>query len=139
MKIIIYIYDKNKPENFYKKAMAEYQKRLGRYCNISSHLIRKEKPWKKLLEEKRNGYCVIPGESISSEHFSEHIANWELSGQKEIIFYIADKENFSEEFLPLHQLFSLSKYDINPQMSGLILYEQIYRGYRILNNHPYHK
>lgn len=136
MKIQIYIYDTTKAESFYKKAMAEYQKRLGRYCNISYQLIRKEKQWEKLQSEKNEGYYVMCGKSISSEMLSEEITAWELSGQKEIIFYICN-ENMIPEGIP--HTFSISEYTMNPQMSGLILYEQIYRGYRILNNHPYHK
>lgn len=33
----------------------------------------------------------------------------------------------------------LSDFTMSSNMTGMVLYEQIYRGYRILNNHPYHK
>ena len=34
---------------------------------------------------------------------------------------------------------NLSDFTMNTAMTAMILYEQIYRGYRILNNHPYQK
>ena len=33
----------------------------------------------------------------------------------------------------------LSDFTMSSNMTGMVLYEQIYRGYRILHNHPYHK
>ena len=36
-------------------------------------------------------------------------------------------------------IINLSDFTMNTAMTAMILYEQIYRGYRILNNHPYHK
>ena len=36
-------------------------------------------------------------------------------------------------------IISLSDLSINASMTAMILYEQIYRGYRIMHHHPYHK
>ena len=43
MKYEIYIYEEAKTASFYKKAIAEYEKRLSRYCKISCRFIKKEK------------------------------------------------------------------------------------------------
>ena len=37
------------------------------------------------------------------------------------------------------EILNLSDFTMNTAMTAMILYEQIYRGYRILNHHPYHK
>lgn len=143
MKIEILIFEKKKQESFYKKAIDEYAKRLTRYCSISYKIIKKEKEWRKLLEQKKEGILVKAGSSVSSEEFSHRLKAWELSGEKIIPFYIMEEEE-CEDWLQEYpqvftQVFSLSNYKMCPMMEALILYEQIYRGYRIMYNHPYHK
>ena len=54
MKYEIYIQESKKTQKFCKKAIAEYEKRLSRYCKISCKFIKKEKEWNSLLEKDRN-------------------------------------------------------------------------------------
>ena len=49
MKYEIYIQESKKSQKFCKKAIAEYEKRLSRYCKISCKFIKKEKEWESLL------------------------------------------------------------------------------------------
>lgn len=137
MKYEIYIYEEAKTASFYKKAIAEYEKRLSRYCKISCHFIKKKKEWEKLCTSIEKGIFLFPGtQSISSEEFSTQIKNWEMSGQGKIHFFISLPDDvYAGSKEQLH----LSSFTMDTAMSAMILYEQIYRGYRILNNHPYHK
>ena len=60
MKYEIYIQERKKSQKFCKKAIAEYEKRLSRYCKISCKFVKKEKEWKKkatVYEEKLDN-CI---------------------------------------------------------------------------------
>lgn len=151
MKYEIYIFEEAKTASFYKKAIAEYEKRLSRYCKISCRFIRKEKEWEKLLDsaaamagagdaQNGGGPCLIlPGpDSVSSEGFSEELRRWEMSGQGKKLFFIPGAHFVSPEKEKL-PILNLSDFTMNTAMTAMILYEQIYRGYRIMNHHPYHK
>lgn len=81
----------------------------------------------------------INGKSLSSEQFSEQINLWELSNN-DIIFIIGGSYGISEKVKNRsnYQL-SFSQMTFPHQLMKLILIEQIYRAYAIMNNHPYHK
>ncbi len=153
MKYEIYIQESKKSQKFCKKAIAEYEKRLSRYCKISCKFIKKEKEWESLLvkDTGMKKLIVQPGKAeLTSERLSEQIKNWEGSGIKGIMFLVPE---WREEILADDQTkmasktkqpimiesLILSDFTMSSNMTGMVLYEQIYRGYRILNNHPYHK
>lgn len=153
MKYEIYIQESKKSQKFCKKAIAEYEKRLSRYCKISCKFIKKEKEWESQLvkDTGMKKFIVQPGKAeLTSERLSEQIKNWEGSGIKGIMFLVPE---WREEILADDQTkmasktkqpimiesLILSDFTMSSNMTGMVLYEQIYRGYRILNNHPYHK
>ena len=134
----IHIHCPEKMPSCYRKAILEYDKRLGRYTKISLDVIRKEKDWEKKLAEAENGFYLTTGISSGSEEFSMEIGRWESTGRKEIHFYV-DQEYGTETPVSHLTPFSISRFQMNGSMTVLILYEQIYRAYRILHKHPYHK
>ena len=145
MKYEIYIFEEVKTASFYKKAIEEYEKRLSRYCKISCRLKKKQKEWEKLLAESEGAgdacFVLAGPDSVSSETFSQEIGRWEMSGQGRKRFFIpAAYLTFTEKNKEGKMaVINLSDFTMNTAMTAMILYEQIYRGYRILNNHPYHK
>lgn len=168
MKYEIYIFEEVKTASFYKKAIAEYEKRLSRYCKIACRFVKKEREWEKLLAEAAdagNACLVQPGpDSVTSESFSQTIGQWEMSGQGKKQFFIPaahfagmeggstpkyykdDKDDIDDtedsgdkDKTENTEILNLSDFTMNTAMTAMILYEQIYRGYRILNHHPYHK
>ena len=134
----IHLYCPEKMPSCYRKAILEYEKRLGRYTKIHLHKIQKEKEWEKSLADAGEGFYLITGGSCGSEEFSRQIGKWESTGRKEIHFYV---DPSCQTEVPSDQLsaFSISRFQINGPMTALILYEQVYRAYRIMHNHPYHK
>ena len=153
MKYEIYIQESKKSQKFCKKAIAEYEKRLSRYCKISCKFIKKEKEWESLLvkDAGMKKFIVQPGKAeLTSERLSEQIKNWEGSGIKGIMFLVPEwnkeilvdaqikKASKTKQPIMIESLI-LSDFTMSSNMTGMVLYEQIYRGYRILNNHPYHK
>ena len=149
MKYEIYIQKPKKTQKFCKKAIAEYEKRLSRYCKISCKFIKKEKEWNSLLAKDTGmkKLLVQPGKAeLTSEKLSDQLKMWEGSGMKGVMFFVpewdeATAEKFVEESNSSNTIepLVLSDFTMSSNMTGMVLYEQIYRGYRILHNHPYHK
>lgn len=153
MKYEVYIQESKKSQKFCKKAIAEYEKRLSRYCKISCKFIKKEKEWESLLvkDTGMKKFIVQPGKAeLTSERLSKQIKNWEGSGIKGIMFLVPEwsEENLADAQTKkasktkqpiMIESLVLSDFTMSSNMTGMVLYEQIYRGYRILNNHPYHK
>lgn len=140
MKFEIYIFETKKTPSFYRKAIAEYEKRLGRYCKISCRFIKKEREWAKAVESSDGGIFVLPGEnSPTSEEFAAQIERWENTGKSRLSFFVPGENPEIKNSSPAFCQLSLSDFSMNSAMSAMVLYEQIYRGYRILNHHPYHK
>ena len=66
-----------------------------------------------------------------------------MRGQGKITFFIPDEEEQDKKARKESDgdrpIISLSDFTMNASMTAMILYEQIYRGYRIMHHHPYHK
>ena len=140
MKYEIYVFSQQKIPSFYKDAIAEYTKRLGRYCKIKCEFIKKPKLWEKKINECREEerVFVLPGkDSVSSEKLSQQMSIWETTGSGKIVFFIPDEEGNTLE--DGERILNLSDFTMNPAMTAMVLHEQIYRGYRIMHKHPYHK
>ena len=145
MKYHIVLFEQEKIRRHLREASAEYMKRLSRYCRLDVSAVKKEKDWVKRWEQSSGRVLLVPGDrSMSSEAFSDRIASWEMSGQGSITFFIPGGlyQNglhacrFDEE---KDELMHLSSFTMDSGLTGVVLLEQIYRGYRILHHHPYHK
>lgn len=126
-------------ESFYREGSFEYQKRLlGRVEIIETENILD------FIKNKPNSYKItmeIEGKALTSPEFAQKLSNIESDGYyNEILFLIGGAEGLSEEVRQLSDFkFSMSKLTFLHQEAVLILIEQIYRAYKILNNEPYHK
>ncbi len=135
IKILINIQKPNKIEQFYKDGYKEYEKRLSRFCKLETIYFKKEIDLKKYLKDGQKVLKLNSSEkTISSENFSEKIKDLSLQSNiySEVVFIIGDFEIDSESF-------TISKSSLCNEMEHLILLEQIYRGYKIMNNESYHK
>ncbi len=126
-------------ESFYHKGALEYQKRLlNRVEIIECDSILN------LIKNKKNSFIItleIEGKALSSIEFANKLKEIENDGYyNEILFLIGGAEGLNKETKALSDFkFSMSKLTFLHQEAVLILIEQIYRAYRILNNEPYHK
>lgn len=142
MRYEVYIQEPKKVQKFCKKAIAEYEKRLSRYCKISCKFIKKDKEWETLLKKDTGmkKFLVKPGKAnLTSEHLSRKIKDWDGSGIKGVQFFVPEYNEENPQEKESIESLVLSDFTMSSNMTGMVLYEQIYRGYRILNNHPYHK
>ncbi len=126
-------------ESYFKEGVFEYQKRLSGRLEIieTSSII-------EYIKNKKNAYIItleIEGKQLSSREFAYKIQGIENSGlANEILFLIGGADGLSQDVRALSNFkFSMSKLTFLHQEAVLILTEQIYRAYKILNNEPYHK
>ena len=138
MKIKVVLEAKLK-ESFYKEGVFEYQKRLlGRVEVVEVNSILE------YIKNKQNSFIItmeIEGKNISSEEFAKKLDDIEKDGYyNEILFLIGGAYGLDNEVRKKSNFkFSMSKLTFLHQEAVLILMEQIYRAYKILNNEPYHK
>ncbi len=124
----------DKIAKFYKEAIKEYEKRLGRYCKIQLIEVKNQDALSKSLSP--NSYKIwitTKGESISSEELAAKINKYAISGHSDMAIIIGGESVQFDEQL------AISTMDMESGLLVTILFEQIYRAYRILNNQPYHK
>ncbi|MBQ8476640.1 23S rRNA (pseudouridine(1915)-N(3))-methyltransferase RlmH, partial [bacterium] len=126
-------------ESFYQQGAMEYKKRLQGQLeivevdNIEQYLKNKKQPFIITLE--------IEGKMLDSVEFANKIREIEQEGfYNEIIFLVGGAQGLSQNVHNMADFkFSMSKLTFLHQEAVLILVEQIYRAYKILNNEQYHK
>lgn len=159
MKITLITVGKIK-EKFYTDAIAEYSKRLSRYCKLdivqvadektpdgASELQErqiKDKEGERILAQIKDGSYVIAlaieGEMLDSEGLAEKIDRLGVGGQSQIVFIIGGSLGLSDAVMRRADYkLSFSKMTFPHQLMRVILLEQIYRSYRIVHGEPYHK
>ena len=139
-----------------KALIEEYTKRLGFYIKFDLDIIPDIKNAKNLSESEqkiKEGQLILNklsptdylilldenGKEFSSIGFSEFLQKKMNSGLKTIVFVIGGPYGFSEEvYQKAEGKVSLSQMTFSHQMIRLFVIEQIYRGFTILNNEPYH-
>ena len=94
-------------------------------------------------EAKEGAYIfalAIDGKELDSVELSKKIENLGTSGISQIIFLIGGSLGMSENLLKRADFkLSFSKMTFPHQLMRVVLLEQIYRSYRIMNGEPYHK
>ena len=82
----------------------------------------------------------INGKLLSSEELSAKINQLGIQGTSHITFIIGGSIGLGKEVLARSDYaLSFSKMTFPHQLMRVILLEQIYRSYRIINGEPYHK
>ena len=82
----------------------------------------------------------LKGKHLTSEEFSKFISNCGVMGNSNIVFVIGGSLGLSEEVIKrANYKLCFSKMTFPHQLFRVMLLEQIYRAYRIINNAPYHK
>ncbi len=79
------------------------------------------------------------GKEVDSLGFSEIMRDKLARGKNSVNFFVGGAYGFGADFLAKTTNLSLSKLTFSHKIVPLILCEQIYRAFCIINNHPYHK
>lgn len=147
-------------ESFYREALSEYRKRLGPYCHMeiievadepapekaspAQEELVKEKEAQRILKRLRENSFVITleitGKKYSSEKFAEKLEDLALAGKSQLVFVIGGSLGLHSSVSARADLkLSFSDMTFPHQLMRVILAEQIYRAFRIINKCPYHK
>lgn len=147
-------------EKFFTDAVAEYAKRLSKYCKLEQIEVADEKAPETLSEKEEiqikdkegerilakisdSAYVIclaIEGKNLSSEELSDKMAQLGLSGDSHLVFIIGGSLGLSQKVLKRADFqLSFSKMTFPHQLMKVVLVEQIYRGFRIMRGEPYHK
>ncbi len=134
----------------------EYKKRLKHYVKFEIEIIPDIKNAKNLSEQQqkeKEGILILnklqntdqmillddKGEMFSSIMFSKYLQKKMNSGLKQLVLVIGGPYGFSDEvYKKSRGKISLSKMTFSHQMIRLFMIEQLYRGFTILKNEPYH-
>jgi len=146
-------------EKYLLEGIKEYAKRLQKYTGLDMIEVSDEKAPENLSEKEMNiikdkegerilskindEYVIalaIEGKNIDSVKLSEKINNIFSYQSSNIVFVIGGSLGLSNNVLTrANELISFSKMTFPHQLMKLILLEQVYRSFRIINNEPYHK
>ncbi|QRM89954.1 23S rRNA (pseudouridine(1915)-N(3))-methyltransferase RlmH [Lacinutrix sp. WUR7] len=134
----------------------DYTKRLGFYIKFELEIIPDLKKVKNLSEDQqkqKEGELILGklnatdvlilldenGKQLDSVGFSNYLQKHMNSGIKQLVFVIGGPYGFSPDVYSKAQgKLSLSKMTFSHQMVRLFVIEQLYRGFTILRNEPYH-
>ncbi len=135
MKIKIYTTTKNKNKSltFHIDMINEYIKRLSKYAKCEVVF------GKKLSKVSKNTkvFLLSASKTNSSEHLAEQLNTLTVTGFSEVVFF-TDISLLDVPELE-YDSFSVSTMNFTELTAVSVLLEQIYRGYKILNNENYHK
>ena len=147
-------------EKYLRDAVAEYAKRLGKYCKLEIIEVADEKTQERASETeemavrskegerilkhvKEDAYVItleIQGNQISSEELADKIEGLGVQGKSHVVFIIGGSIGLGMEVMKRSDYaLSFSRMTFPHQLMRVILLEQIYRGFRIFNGEPYHK
>ena len=124
---------------------AEYLKRLSRYAACDAHELSSEASLMKLIErsEKRTRPELILLDSRGKQLTSEEIANFleyhQAHGTQDLLFAVGPADGWSDATrAQAKTILSFGKITLPHELARVVLLEQLYRGFTILQNHPYH-
>ncbi len=147
-----------KLQKMYLEIQNEFKKRLQRYVKFSLIEVNDEQApekltdaqkkavqlaeWEKIQKKLNDNDFVVAldstGVKLTSEKLALNIEKWQEN--KNIVFILGGSLGFHENALKrANYVLSLSDMTFTHSMARVILLEQIYRGYKIINKEPYHK
>ena len=144
-------------ERYFVDACAEYAKRISRFCRLETvelpettvqnpsaseieTILKKEE---KLILSKLEGYKIaldVQGKELSSEEIAKKLDTVALQGNGTVTFVIGSSHGISKGVLAACDArISFGKITLPHRLARVVLLEQIYRAFSILNGLPYHK
>ena len=147
-------------EKYWTDAIAEYSKRLSRYCTLEIIELKESRlpdkasaadeenvkleEGRAILKTIKDGTYVITleilGKQLTSPELADKIQTLSIEGKSNVAFIIGGSLGLSAEVSKRADYkLSFSKMTFPHQMMRVILLEQIYRGFKIIKNEAYHK
>ncbi|MCB0373428.1 MAG: 23S rRNA (pseudouridine(1915)-N(3))-methyltransferase RlmH [Muricauda sp.] len=155
MKITLLAIGKTDSKNL-QNLEEDYTKRLSHYISFTFDIIpdiknvknlteiqQKESEGEEILKRLQPSDVMVlldeKGKQFSSEIFADYLQKKMNSGLKNLVFVIGGPYGFSDAvYTKAQEKISLSAMTFSHQMVRLFFIEQLYRGFTILRNEPYH-
>ncbi len=147
-------------ERFYAEAAAEFVKRLSRFAAVEVVELPDERApeqlspaerervrsaeGRRILAKLAEGEALVAmdlqGRELTSEAFAARIQGWMTGGRSRIAFAVGGSLGLSREVLArADERISFGKPTFSHQIFRIMLLEQVYRAFKIINGEPYHK
>lgn len=145
-------------QGWYSDACAEYRKRLGGYANV---VVKEPEPTAlpqnpsaaqieqalekeaKVIREQASGFTVamcVEGKQLSSEQLAKKLEELGNSGFSTVSFIVGSSFGLSESLKSECGFrLSMSPMTFPHELARVMLFEQVYRAFSIINNSKYHK
>lgn len=157
---ITYLYFGQQKDTYFRSAMDEYIKRIGKYAKFTEKVLKPEpvsdnpsqneielcleKESKQVLpylsSNKLTIAMCVEGKTMSSEAFAKNFENAMINGKSEIVFVVGSSYGLSKSVKTACDVrLSFSPMTFAHGLFGVMLTEQIYRALTILNGEKYHK
>lgn len=139
-----------------KTAWSDYAKRLPNDCSIELKEIKAEPrtngktPEQMMAAEAKRIQAAIPahnlvivldehGQDLSTQKLASMLDEW-IANQQDVCLIIGGPDGIDQDFKnSISRKIRLSSLTMPHPMVRVLLVEQIYRAWSILNNHPYHR
>lgn len=147
-------------DRFFEEAASEYLKRLQAYGKVSvceipacslpekpsagqieTALKKEAEALKKLIPKNAAVFPLcIEGKAIDSESFADLIKKTAIGGQSTLVFIIGSSYGLAEELKKMgKERLSLSPMTFPHRLARIMLLEQLYRAFTIIEGKTYHK
>ncbi|GEP19482.1 23S rRNA (pseudouridine(1915)-N(3))-methyltransferase RlmH [Pediococcus argentinicus] len=147
-------------EKYFKQGIAEYAKRLSKFCKFQIVEVPdekapeslseaemanvKEKEGERILDKIKDKEYVfaleILGKERTSEEFSKELEQLTTYGHSDITFVIGGSLGLSPQVIKrANTHISFGRFTLPHQLMRLVLVEQVYRAFMIQQGSPYHK
>jgi 23S rRNA (pseudouridine1915-N3)-methyltransferase len=138
----------------YQKIFHDFAKRLKWHISLKEILPKNSTNFSKLQIKENEANLILKaikpssklialdekGKQFSSQNFTKIISDFGLKGDSDLTFIIGGAEGLDPKIINnCHLTISLSPLTFPHMMVRIILIEQIYRAYSIINHHPYHR
>jgi len=134
-------------EKYWVDAVAEYSKRLTKYCNLTIEELKEDSLFEEgeniLKRIKKETFVItleIKGNMLDSEALADKIEALGMEGKSDVTFIIGGSVGLSDEVSRRADYkLSFSSMTFPHQMMRIFLLEQIYRSFKIIKGETYHK
>jgi 23S rRNA (pseudouridine1915-N3)-methyltransferase len=129
--------------SFAKEGIDEYTKRLSRFVDLHVHHVKENAQTdQKILKLVEKDFCVLLdeiGKEYTTKQFSQFLEK-QKNQSKNISFVIGGPDGHTESLRErADSLWALSPLTFPHDIATMLTLEAIYRGFSILENHPYHR
>ncbi|MEW5705549.1 MAG: 23S rRNA (pseudouridine(1915)-N(3))-methyltransferase RlmH [Actinomycetota bacterium] len=157
MQILVIAIGKIK-EDYLKRGIEDYKNRLSKYAKVKivelaeedislgpAHEVKAREAQKILKRLPKSGLWYVialdrKGTELDSEQLSKKINSLLVSGRSDIAFIIGGALGLDDSVIQAADFsLSLSRLTFPHQVARFILFEQLYRSFKIIKGEPYHK